>query len=272
MKTSSIKTTLPKLASIMLLLFLILILPVNVYIQLHVQHQSQRNSTIEMFGQLEQLIQTNEEELKREEQEFKEICIRAADMVAYYIKHSKQFVPDVNGCRELAKKMNVDEIHFFTPEGVAFSGTHSEYYGFTFDSGEQVRFFKPMLEDHSLKLCQDITPNTAEGKEMQYAAVWMDDGRCIVQIGMEPRRLQERMEEKSLKNIVEEMPFELNGYFHILKKSTHMITASTEPDAVGIKLFEKNIFRTAVKYLIQSINTGKKRGIVFIQKSTRIIF
>ena len=112
MKTSSIKTTLPKLASIMLLLFLILILPVNVYIQLHVQHQSQRNSTIEMFGQLEQLIQTNEEELKREEQEFKEICIRAADMVAYYIKHSKQFVPDVNGCRELAKKMNVDEIHF----------------------------------------------------------------------------------------------------------------------------------------------------------------
>lgn len=239
MKTSSIKTTLPKLASIMLLLFLILILPVNVYIQLHVQHQSQRNSTIEMFGQLEQLIQTNEGELKREEQEFKEICIRAADMVAYYIKHSKQFVPDVNGCRELAKKMNVDEIHFFTPEGVAFSGTHSEYYGFTFDSGEQVRFFKPMLEDHSLKLCQDITPNTAEGKEMQYAAVWMDDGSCIVQIGMEPRRLQERMEEKSLKNIVEEMPFELNGYFHILQKNTHTITASTEPDAVGIKLFEK---------------------------------
>lgn len=242
MRTSSIKTTLPKLTLIILLLFLFLILPVNFYIQLHIQHQGQQSSAIEMFGQLEQLIQTNEEEMENEEQEFKESCIRSADMVAYYIKNSEESIPDVNGSRELAEKMNIDEIHFFTPEGVAFSGTHPEYYGFTFDSGEQMRFFKPMLENRSLKLCQDITPNTAEGKEMQYAAVWMDDGSCIVQIGMEPRRLQERVEEKSLKNVVGGMAFEMNGYLNILEKDTHTIVASTAQNEVGMKLFENEQF------------------------------
>ena len=33
-------------------------------------------------------------------------------------------------------------------------------------------FFAPMLTDKSLQLVQDAGPNTAEGKNMQYSAVW----------------------------------------------------------------------------------------------------
>ena len=72
--------------------------------------------------------------------------------------------------RELADKLGVDEIHCFTPEGVIYGGTHPEYYGYTLDSGEQMRYFLPMLEDTSMKLCQNIADNMAEGKPMQYAA------------------------------------------------------------------------------------------------------
>ena len=41
-----------------------------------------------------------------------------------------------------------------------------------FDSGEQMNYFKPMLKDKSLKMVQDIEPNTAEHKLMQYSAMW----------------------------------------------------------------------------------------------------
>lgn len=227
MRERSLKEVLPKMTGLILILFLLLILPLNFWLQLHLLHQNQLESTKEMFGQLEQMIWTTEEELEDEEQEFKQGCIRAADMVAYHIARSTGDIRDLDYVRELAQKVHVDEIHFFTPEGTVFAGTHPQYYGYTFDSGEQMRFFLPMLKDRSLKLCQDIMPNTAEEKEMQYAAVWLEDGSCIVQIGMEPWHLRQKMKEKSLENIVSGMPFETTGYLHILDTKTNTIVAST---------------------------------------------
>lgn len=237
MTNRSIKSVLPNLVSMMILLFLVWILPVNFYIQRYMQHQGQQNNTIEMFGQLEQLIAANAEELKIEEEEFKKGCIRAADTIAYHMKKIGKSYLDVADCKELAEKMNVDEIHFFSPEGKIISGTHPQYFGYTFNSGEQMHFFEPMLHDRTLKLCQDIMPNTAEAKEMQYAAVWLEDGSGIVQIGMEPRRLLQRMAEKSLGKVIDGMPFDVNGYFHILDKNTHSIVASTVKNSVGQKIF-----------------------------------
>ncbi len=238
MRNRSIKTVLPNLVSLMILLFLVWILPVNFYIQRHMQHQGQRDNAIEMFGQLEQLINANNEELIIEEEEFKKSCIRAADTIAYHMKKIGKSFLDVSSSKELAEKMNVDEIHFFNSKGKIISGTHPQYFGYTFDSGEQMKFFAPMLYDRSLKLCQDITPNTAESKEMQYAAVWLDDGSCIVQIGMEPRRLLQIMAEKSLGKVIDGMPFDVHGYFHILNKNTYEIIASTAKNAVGTKWFD----------------------------------
>lgn len=43
-----------------------------------------------------------------------------------------------------------------------------------------------MLDDKNLILCQDITPNTGEGRLVQYAAVWTKDGKYIVQAGIYP--------------------------------------------------------------------------------------
>ncbi|MDD6330190.1 MAG: hypothetical protein PUB27_06560 [Firmicutes bacterium] len=42
----------------------------------------------------------------------------------------------------------------------------------TFVCLEQMALFAPMLTDKSLQLVQDAGPNTAEGKNMQYSAVW----------------------------------------------------------------------------------------------------
>ena len=71
---------------------------------------------------------------------------------------------DMEELKRIAALMEVDEIHIFDKTGRIVAGTHPEYYDYTFDSGEQMSFFKPMLEDRSLKLVQDVTPNTAEGK------------------------------------------------------------------------------------------------------------
>ncbi|MDO4328374.1 MAG: GGDEF domain-containing protein [Lachnospiraceae bacterium] len=233
MKNSSIKKTLPRLARLMILILIILILPANILLQLYILHQSQKESSEEVFGQLEQVIRHNEEDLEREKQDFSEKCIRAADLAAYFVQYYPSVTTNLAQTRELAAKLNVDEIHYFTTEGEIYAGTHPEYYGYTFHSGEQMMFFLPMLDDPSLKLCQEITPNTTKGKEMQYAAVWMEDGSGIVQIGMEPRRILQEINDKSLENVISELPMDLRGHVYIVDADQGRIIASTAENLAG---------------------------------------
>lgn len=236
MKSNSVKSTLPRMAVAMVIGLIVLILPVNIVLQLYMQHNSQRESSQEVFAQLRQLIMMNVADLQQARDEFSDQCIQAAEMAAYFVEHDDTPTWDLKHAQELAEKLDVDELHFFTPEGVIYFGSHPQYYGLNFNSGEQMQFFLPMLTDRSLKMCQEITPNTAEGKAMQYAAVWLCDGSGIVQIGMEPRRLMEEMEKRDLAGLLSSMPMDLRGYLHILDMDTMTIVASTAENMVGLNV------------------------------------
>ena len=61
--------------------------------------------------------------------------------------------------------------------------------------------FKPMLTDKSLRLVQEIVPNTAAEKLMQYSALWSSNGEFIVQVGMEPVSVLKVTEKNELSHI-----------------------------------------------------------------------
>lgn len=239
MKKNSIENTLPRLTRLMILILIILIVPANIRMQQYIQHMSQKESSQEVFAQLEQLIETNTRELEQERDDFSKKCIQAAEMAAYFVEFYPSVTSSLEQTRQLAEKLDVDEIHFFTPEGRIYAGSHPEYYNYTFYSGEQMKFFLPMLKDHSLRLCQEITPNTAEGKEMQYAAVWMENKNGIVQIGMEPGRVLQETKDKSLENIIATFPMDLRGYLHVVDRNMNTIIASTSEKLVGVRVNKK---------------------------------
>lgn len=273
MKNKSFEKLLPRLAMTMTFLFLLIIIPINMWFQLYIQHNTQKRSAEEMFGQFEQQIRLNEKELENTRKEFAERCIQAADAVAFCVMLDKNLVFNREETRELADKLEIDEIHYFSQEGEIIEGTHPKYFGFTFDSGEQMNFFKPMLEDRTMKLCQEIMPNTAEGKPMQYAAVWTEDGSYIVQIGMEPRRLQKEMEEKSLQNIIRGFPFEVSGYLHIIDKNTNTVVASTKETMVGMD-FDKELRARESAHEIRTFHEmfGGKHYCVYVKEYDDYIF
>lgn len=239
MERNSIKKALPRMIKIMVLVLLVLIFPVNIWLQLHIHHQSQKESSYETFGQLKQLIAMNKRDLDQAKQDFSKKCIQSAEMAAYFVEYFPEITEDLEHTRQLAEKLAVDELHFFTSEGELYFGTHPEYYGYTFYSGEQIGFFLPMLKDHNLKLCQGIEKNTAEGKEMQYAAVWLKDGSGIVQIGMNPEKLVRELQDRSLAKLIASMPLDFRGALHVIEKSTNRIVASTEPALIGINMDEE---------------------------------
>lgn len=56
-----------------------------------------------------------------------------------------------------------------------------------------------------MQLVQDAGPNTAEGKNMQYSAVWSADGTCIVQVGKDPQLVTEAMEKNEISYIFHQL-------------------------------------------------------------------
>jgi diguanylate cyclase (GGDEF)-like protein len=147
----------------------------------------------EDFFQIGQILEENEAELDKIQGDFETSCLAHAKTAAYMIQCDPLIFEDrdLNELKKIAGLLEVDEIHIFSTEGIIIFGTQPEYYGMSFDSGEQIGFFKPLLYDRSLELVQGIEANTAEAKPVQYSALWSDDGRFIVQIGMYPARVLE---------------------------------------------------------------------------------
>ncbi len=178
-----------------------LILLVAVHFQFIATQKQARDNAEAMFLQVRQIIRESASELVAVETEYRKTCLLNAEVISYIIRHNPDILGNVEEFRQLAVKLEVGEIHIFDPNGIIISGTHPEYFGMSFDSGEQISFFKPMIEDKTLRLCQEITPNTAEGVLVQYSAIWSSDQSFIVQVGMYPDAVLDATEKSELSYI-----------------------------------------------------------------------
>ncbi len=174
------------------------LLAVILYFQFTHEQKLARETAGETFYQIGQLLERNQEELEETKAAYQQTCQHNAEAIAYIIEDNPSVLDSVEELKRIARMMEVDEIHIFDTTGRIYAGTHPEYYDYTFDSGEQMRFFKPLLTDKSLCLVQDITPNTAEAKLMQYSALWSKSEAFIVQVGMEPVNVLKATEKNEL--------------------------------------------------------------------------
>jgi diguanylate cyclase (GGDEF)-like protein len=148
---------------------------------------------------------------------------------------------DVKELRKIAALMQIDEIHLFDENGVIYSGSEPKYYGYSFDSGSQMAYFKPMLEDKELTMCQDVTPNTAEGKSMMYAITWNEAGDKLIQIGIEPVRLLEELRRNEIPEVVANIPAYDELDIFIADAASGEIYGSTNESYVGSTLEEMGV-------------------------------
>ena len=179
-----------------------------------------------LIDQVRNVIDANEKKEQSLTDSLKENYTSKAKAVSYVIDNIPETEYDIAEQIRLAKLMSIDEIHLFTEEGEIYSGTVPAYYGYTFDSGEQMAYFKPMLENKALSMCQDVTPNTAENKPMMYAICWNDRGTRMIQIGIEPRRLIEEMQSNAISEVAD--PCRVKKLQHCL------IAVALRIDAVGL--------------------------------------
>ena len=188
---------------------------------------------------LEQAISIIEKNQKSEEeliQSLKEDYIVRAKAVSYIIDAKPEVENDTEELQKIADLMSVDEIHLFDETGTIYRGSVPEYYGYNFDSGEQMAYFKPMLQDKNLSMCQDVTPNTSEGKQMMYAITWNEEGNRMVQVGIEPTRLFEEVKQNEISTVVSNMPMYKGISIYVADYDTGKIYGATDEAKIGKKL------------------------------------
>lgn len=165
----------------------------------------------------------------------KEDYIVRAKAVAYMVDQNGTKELDADDFDKMAELMSVDEIHLFDRKGQIYNGSNPEYYGLSFDDGEQIGYFSPMLKHKSLSMCQDVTPNTAEGKSMMYAITWNDAGTRMIQIGVEPKRLLKQLGQNKIDVVVDDMPMYEGFEICVADKTTSEIYGATDISKIGQK-------------------------------------
>lgn len=163
----------------------------------------------------------------------KDDYIVRAKAISYIVDAKPEVEYDIDELQKIASLMSVDEIHFIDDMGTIYSGSIPKYFGYSFDSGEQMAFFKQMLNNYDLTLCQDVTPNTAEAKEMMYAITWNESKTHMVQVGITPKRLLKELKRNQISNVVADIPVYKGMEIYVVDAKTKKILGATDASWVG---------------------------------------
>lgn len=203
------------------------------YVQIKLTQEHYYDEALHTLSQIEQIIHANAEELEEIKEAYSETCLLNAKVVSHILEKDPAMLNDIEGLRTLAKHLEIDEIHIFDDTGCIIAGTHPDYYGLTFDSGEQVGFFRPLLTDKSLQMVQELTPNTAAGEQIQYSASWNKSGTYIIQIGMKAVNVAKVTEKNEFSYIFSLFPVNPNISYFAIDSETGKIIGTTESSVLN---------------------------------------
>lgn len=208
-----------------------------------------------LLNQVVDIIEKNQKNEQDMIESLKEDYIVRAKAVSYIIDAKPEAEKDVKELQKIADLMSIDEIHLFDKKGKIYSGTIPKYYGYNFDSGKQMAYFKPMLKNKKLTMCQDVTPNTSEGKKVMYAITWNESGRRMVQAGIRPVRLFEEVKQNEVKTVISNMPVYEGINIFVADKKNGKIYGATDKTKIGEYLNDISI--DGERYNIITKKAGK---------------
>ena len=199
------------------IIVIIIIAIASTILQMTIDKKNAVNQSKSYFELIEQLILENDSEAKSIEESFGKRQISAAEIVANLLDINPEKKEDTLWLKDLAYLVNVDEILFFDEQGVFIGGTHNKYQGLTFDEGEQISYFRPMLKSKFLNLSQDEMPRSIDGKSFRYAASWSIDKSFIIMVGTEGNNFEQITER-----------FELSDILTMLKANSSLLLYATD--------------------------------------------
>lgn len=133
---------------------------------------------------------------------------------------------------KLAKELHVAEIHVIDENGILTHGNVQAFYGFDFKSSEQTKPFMKIMQDKNYTLAQEPMIRGTDKSLFQYIGVARIDKPGIIQIGVEPREIQELLSKMDMQDLAEKTHIGKSGYVGIVSRDG-VIVAHPAKERVG---------------------------------------
>ncbi|HOB08238.1 MAG TPA: EAL domain-containing protein [Limnochordia bacterium] len=143
---------------------------------------------------------------------------------------------------ELAEMLGVDEIYFYSAEGVVEHSNRTHYVGWVARPGHPVHDFMISGLD---SLVEDIRPDSESGDLYKYGYFRLDGGR-FVQLGISAERVESIQEAFKVQRLLDEFDdLELVDHVCFIDESMTVV-ASTDPSVIG-RVVEDLALRSAIE-------------------------
>ena len=217
-----------------------------------------------MISETKKIIAENEADKENLQRLLKEIYLEKAKTASYIIDSRPQAANNISELRRIARALGVDQIHIFDAEGTICGSTRSEYLGLTLDAGEQIRYFKPMLENKKLTMSQNIMKNTAEGRRMLYAMCWNREGTRMVQVGAYGELFPRILNRNRIDMFLDLVPDDPASDILLTDCDSDLIVASTNASLIGKRLPDTGIrMEEPITEKAQEFITGTARHTIY---------
>ena len=107
----------------------------------HVNDKNAQTTSNVLLDRVIAVIDKNESSESEFVKSLKDDYIVRAKAISYIVDAKPEVEYDVDELQKIASLMSVDEIHFIDNTGTIYSGSIPKYFGYSFDSGEQMSFF-----------------------------------------------------------------------------------------------------------------------------------
>jgi len=172
--------------------------------------------------------------------------LRVARSIAFAIDRDPS-VLDTESMANLAGKIGIDEIHVVNSGGILFAGSIPGFIGVDFNKNDQTRPFLKMLDDPTFELAQKPAMRAADSTLFQYIGVPLRDGKGLVQIGVQPKDLQELLESSTVQKIIENYSYKSGTYAFVLSQEKNEIIAHSQKDFMGADLSSNDFSQRIIR-------------------------
>jgi methyl-accepting chemotaxis protein len=197
------------------------------------------NSSLDnQMGTLIDSIKNNDDTKKIVQDELDRKNISLAKSVAQIIAADKSII-STDRMIDLAKKLDVSEIHVTNGKGVLTHGSIKDFIGFDFNTSDQTKPFLTILSDNNITLAQVATPRGTDKTLFQYIGVARIDEPGIIQIGIEPKTIEELTKRMKLQTLIEKVHIGNSGYAYIVdEKGVALAHKATDQIGKSIAKFD----------------------------------
>lgn len=160
--------------------------------------------------------------------------LQIAKSVALIIANNPAMLSTEN-MQRLSEQLGVAEICITDGSGILTHGNNPDTFGFDFSSSEQTKPFLGAIQNKDFELAQDPMERGIDKKLFQYIGVARIDQPGIVQIGIEPKAIEELMSKIEVQGLVERTRIGEGGYAYIVDQNG-IITAHPNKEEIGLDI------------------------------------